>query len=92
MTDFGPQLDEILELFGRLGIEVRMERLGGAGGGLCKVRGGRVLFVDAEADLATTMERCLKALADLPEVESFYLPPSLREGLERRRNDSPTTD
>ena len=87
MTDISPQLDEILELFGRLGIEVRIERLGGEGGGLCTVRGHRVLFVDADADVATRVERCLSGLAGVPEVDSVYLPPSLREEVERRRSD-----
>ena len=85
MIDPESQYDEIIGLFGRLGIEIRMERLGGQGGGLCTVRGTRVVFVDTDADVATRVERCLAALGGIQEVESLYLPPSLREQVDRRR-------
>jgi len=70
----------------RLGIEIRRERLGGAGGGLCAMRGRRMMFVDLDADLATRTERCLAELAGLPELDGVYVPPVLREALDRHRN------
>ncbi len=76
------QLDHIIGLFGRLGINVRRERLGGGGGGLCRVHGQPVVFLDLDADVATRVDRCLAALAALPEAGSMYLTPVLREQLE----------
>lgn len=70
--------DEMLELLRRFGIEVRSERLGGGGGGLCRVKGKRVLFVDLDADQQTQSERCIEALRMQPEIESMYLTPALR--------------
>lgn len=78
------QLDMLLEAMGRLGIKVRRERLGG-GGGLCSIRGERVLFVDLDADAATRMETCLRAAASMPETDRVYLPPSVREAIDRLR-------
>ena len=62
-----------------------MERLGGEGGGLCTLRDKRVLFVDIDADVATRVERCLTALAEVPTVDSLYVMPALREQIEQRR-------
>ena len=81
--DLATQLDEMLEVFGRLGIPLRREQLGGAGGGLCTLRGQRVVFLDLDADLATQVERCTDALAALPEAEDIYLAPALRERIAR---------
>lgn len=88
MTDPITLLDELLMLSDRLGIEVRRERLGGGGGGLCGLRGRQVLFVDVESDAATQLDTCVAALAPLPEIESIYLTPSLRERIERHRSPS----
>ena len=87
MTDMASQFDEVVEVFGRLGMDVRAERLGGGGGGPCVLRGKPVLFIDLDADVATRMERCLAALAALPEVDGLYLTPALREEIDRRRQD-----
>ena len=82
-----PQLDTLVELFGRLGIPVRRELLGGDGGGLCTMRGQRVLFVDTAAYEVTQRDCCLRALARLPEADAMYLSPALREAIERIKQD-----
>ncbi len=87
--DLATQFDAMLEVFGRLGIPLRRERLGGAGGGLCTIRGRRVLFIDVDADLATQVDRCADALAALPETEDIYLAPTLRERIARARDGEP---
>ena len=80
------QINAAVELFGRLGIGVRREHLGGeGGGGLCTIRGQRVFFLDLDADLATRAEQSLAALAGLPEAEGVYVTPALRELLEQMR-------
>lgn len=83
--DVASQLDMIVELFDRLGVEVRHERLGGSGGNLCHVRGEAVMFIDVEADVATRADRCFEALAQLPQIDTVFVPPELRERIEARR-------
>ena len=85
MTESTALFVEILDLLSRLGVDVRQERLGGAGGGLCTIRGKSVLFLDLDADLATLTTGCLDVLADLSEVDSLYVSPALRERIEQRR-------
>jgi hypothetical protein len=80
-------LDNILDLAERLGIEVRRAALGGEGGGLCTLKGRRVLFIDQSADVATQCERCLADLACLPEIDSTFIRPDLREQFDRRRHE-----
>ena len=81
--DATAQLDRVLQLFEQLGIEVRREQLGGSGGGLCKIRGQRVVFVDLDADSATRLDRCVEALASLPEAATLYIAPDMRERMDR---------
>ena len=69
-------LIDVLSVVSRLEVDVRQERLGGSGGGWCRVRGREVLFVDLDADVATRADRCLEAM---------YLPPALREKVDALR-------
>jgi len=64
---------------------VRSEPLGGEGGGICRVRGQTVLFLDTMADPATQFRRTLEAMADLPGLDQEYLRPELREQIDRIR-------
>lgn len=73
------QFEAVISILERVGVEVRETSLGGAGGGLCEVRGRKILLVDVDADQRTRLERCVRALADLPEAQSVYLPPVVRE-------------
>ncbi len=81
--DVQARLDALLAAAEQLGIEIRRVPLGGEGGGLCSLRGQRVLFVDASADTATRYDKTVDAMARLPELQDRYLPPLVREDLER---------
>jgi len=83
--DATAQLDTMVRLFEQLGVEVRQERLGGSGGGLCRIRGRRVVFVDLDADAATRLDRSIEALAAVPEAATVYISPELRERMDRFR-------
>jgi hypothetical protein len=72
-------LDELLELLEAQGVTVRKESLGGRGGGLARVRGQRLFFVDSDADSTETAARCAEAVADLVDIEAVYLRPDVRE-------------
>jgi hypothetical protein len=84
-VDLQTRLDALLELAEEIGLSIRREPLGGESGGLCVVRGQRVLFVDTTADIETRYERTLEALAPLPELDERYLRPDIREDIERQR-------
>src|SRR5262245_13719701 len=79
------QLDALIEAAEAIGLTVRREPLGGSGGGLCMLKGRRVLFVDTLADAETRYERVLAALAPLRELDATYLRPDVREEIERMR-------
>ncbi len=84
--DLGSRLDALLMLAEEIGIDVRTEAMGGEGGGLCVLKGHRVLFVDTAADLATRYERTLGALAGVAEVQDRYVVPEVRRDLDQQRN------
>ena len=75
------QLGELLDLAERVGVEVRQVDLGGEGGGLCVLRGQRVLFVDVGASVADQVGRTAEGLASLGELEEMYVLPEVREVL-----------
>jgi hypothetical protein len=77
------RLDVLLNLARELGIEIRSESLGGEGGGMCVLRGRRVLFVDTSADVETRYEKTVGAMAALAELDGRYVPPEVREDLDR---------
>lgn len=83
--DLQSRLEELLALAAEIGLEIRREPLGGAGGGYCVLRGKRVLFVDTLADLETRYEKTLAALAPLPEIDTHYIRPDIREEIETLR-------
>ncbi|MBI4718801.1 MAG: hypothetical protein HY763_13420 [Planctomycetes bacterium] len=85
MQDETSELELLYELLGRLEVEVRRESMGGAGGGVCTLRGRRVLFVDLDADAATCVEAALAALASDSRADTLFLPPALRERVDRLR-------
>ena len=80
--DAWDQLQSAIDVLTNLEIDVRQERLGGDSGGLCKLRGQRVVFVDLDADVATRLERCIEVMRGLSDLETVYLPPHLREKLD----------
>lgn len=79
------RLETLLNLAEEIGLPIRREAMGGEGGGLCTLKGRRVLFIDTSADPQTQYDRTLAALAGLPELESRYCPPEVRDDLERAR-------
>jgi hypothetical protein len=75
---------ELIELAERLGIEVRHVRYEGDGG-LCVMRGRRVLMVNDLLDLPDRVDVLASAMAGLPELDDLFVPPAVRELLDARR-------
>jgi len=76
------KLDNLLELARSLKVAVRYEPMGGAGGGLCVLRGKAVLFVDVDAHTQIVYERVLLAMAEHFDLDAVYLKPQIRRDLE----------
>ena len=89
MDDPGAHLDAVIDVFSRLGVSVRRERLGGAGGGLCTISGKQVLFVDLDSDAATRLDQSILALSTVPGLDTVYVVPAVRERIERIRSSPP---
>lgn len=87
--DLGQRLENLLTVAEEIGVDVRAEPMGGDGGGLCRLKGKLVLFVDTSADLATRYDRTLTAIATLPELDQRYLPPEVRDDVDRQRERIP---
>ena len=85
--DVADRLDVLLGVADELEIQVRRASLGGEGGGLCILRGQRVLFVDMQADVATQYETTLEALASLDQIDQLYIVPEIREDMDRLRSE-----
>ncbi len=83
--DLQARLDTLLAIAEEIGLDIRKEQLGGTGGGLCVLRGRRVLFVDTAADLEERYEAILSALAPLPDLDQHFLPPEIRDDVDRQR-------
>jgi len=66
-------------------MEVRQEALGGEGGGLCRLRGKWVLFLDGMASQEEQLSRTAEALAEREEILEQYILPQVREELEKYR-------
>jgi len=81
-------MEYLLTLAEQMGAEVRAEPMGGEGGGLCKLRGQYVLFVDLAADLVSRYDRTCAAMAVLPDLDKHYLLPEIRSDLDRARGQN----
>ena len=68
-----------------LGIGVREEYIGGAGGGLCEIAGRRWVFVDLALSKSEQLDQLLHALRQDEGVYSLDLPRSLAVALGMRR-------
>ncbi len=76
-------LDELLALALEMNLEVRKAFLDGQGGGLCRLKGKWVLFVDEAASIDERIGVVAESLADRPELENIYLMPQVREAIEK---------
>jgi len=75
-------LDELLALLEHSGVSIRTEPMGGAGGGLCKMKDKQVFFVDAEAQTADMAAICARAVHETVDIEKIYIRPQIRAFLE----------
>jgi len=75
-------LEGLIGLLEGGGVEIRYEPLGGGGGGLCKLRGENIFFVDTQAASSETAELCARAVCELIDIEKVYVRPEIRQFIE----------
>jgi len=81
-------LDELLALLGQNNVTIRSEPMGGAGGGLCKIKDKQLFYVDTEAHSAEMAVTCAQAVNEIMDIESIYIRPQIRDFLEKNRQNS----
>jgi hypothetical protein len=79
-------LEELLALLETGGVAIRQEPLGGSGGGLCTVKGEKILFIDTEAPSAEMAAICAEAVSKVIDIEKVYIKPQARELIEKYLN------
>lgn len=75
--------EQMLELAGRMNIQIRHVHLGGSGGGMVKLRGQRQVFIDQDADAADQLEMLAGALGREADINQHEISPDLRQQIER---------
>jgi len=75
-------LEEMLKLLDTAGVEVRSEPLGGGGGGLCKVKGQWMFFLDTQSSAADAAALCAEAVCKAVDLENIYIRPEVRDYIE----------
>lgn len=88
--DIAEQLSALIDLATSLGIEIRpappgMESSEHPGGAVVRLRGKEIAFLASEASAADQSAVLAAALANRKELQDRFLPPTLRELLEREQ-------
>lgn len=78
-------LQQVLALAKQLGYTIRMEDLGGEGGGICEFGGKKWLFVDLTASTIDQLRRTCDALRQDPQLASLALSAPLQATLQGDR-------
>ena len=86
----GDIIKACLELAERLSISVQYVPLAGAGG-LCTIKGKRVLYVNQSLPPSQQMEVLLRGLSQVP-LNDVYVLPALRELLDRCAGTEPESE
>lgn len=72
-------LEELVCLLETHGVQVRSEPLSGHGGGLCRIRGQTILFLDTRSASTESAVVCAAAVGQLLDMETLYIKPQVRE-------------
>ena len=75
-------MEELLALLEANEITIRSEPLGGSGGGLCTIKGRRILFVDTQAPAIATAMICAEVVPKVVDIEQIYMKPQVRQFIE----------
>ena len=82
-------IEDLVALLEQNGVSIRRQAMGGGGGGLCRIKGKEVFFVDTECPAPEMGAICSKAVNELLDIESIYIRPQVRQYLEKY-SDTPS--
>lgn len=83
--DVERKISELLEICNKLDLDLRAEPLGGSGGGLCRIKGKSVIFIDLDVDPECRYSSLLASLANIDSIDDIYILPEIRSDLEQIR-------
>ncbi len=75
-------LEELIAVLTHEGVTIRTGPMGGGGGGLCKIKGSLVFFVDTQCPTRQMAAICANAIKEIANIELVYLRPQIRQFLE----------
>jgi hypothetical protein len=80
----------LLEAAAQLDIRIRVEKLEQTPGGLCRIKGQNVIFIDKTMDMEAKT-RCLAQSLQQLNLELIYIKPRLRDYLRQLESQSEQT-
>ena len=86
--DQGAIIDQLQELAERFGIQIRYESISldeegiNLVGGLCKLRGEKLLIINSKAPVSDKIQALAKALSNF-DLDQIYIRPAIRGLIER---------
>jgi len=75
-------LEELVAVLTQKGVTIRTGPMGGGGGGLCKIKGSLVFFIDTECPTREMAVICASAVKEIANIDIIYLRPQIRQFLE----------
>jgi hypothetical protein len=82
-------LEELIGLLETHGVKVRRESIADSTGGLCKINGEQVLFLNIHTHPAELLDICIDALGAITDIETMYLRPDIRQFIDNRKKAAP---
>lgn len=77
-------IQQLLGLLEEHGVHIRKDAMGGGGGGLCRLKDQDLMMIDCDSSSLETAAACARAVhAVIPDIESIYLKPVVREFIDK---------
>ncbi len=75
-------LEHLIGLLEAHNVTIRQEPLYETIGGLCRLKGDQVLFLDAHAEAGELAAVCARTLAEVVDIETIFIRPEIRRFIE----------
>lgn len=79
-------LEELVGLLETHGVKVRRESITDSTGGLCKINGEPILFLNIHAHASELADMCADALRTVADIDTMYLRPDIRQFIDNRKS------
>ena len=77
-------LEELTRLLEAGGVKIRRELLADGPGGLCRLKGKTILFLDRHTPSAELAELCARVVVEVLDIEAVYIRPEIRLFIEQQ--------